>query len=121
MSATRHDGGETNDGPERGDGRVVPLRPDVGVEPPAPPPPSRPGRLHGVATAGMAVCALVGIAAMLLFVTVGWPGETRRYPMTVFVFAVVGFMTCASIAVFAAARDTYPRRGAQRDRDPGAH
>lgn len=113
MSAARDD---------RDDGRVVPLRPEVGVDPPPPPPPGRPGRLHGLAIAGMAVSALIGIAAMLLFVTVGWPGDTRRYPMTVFVLAVVAFMTCASIAVFAAARDTYPRRGARRGGGaPGAH
>lgn len=110
MSTARGDGDD--------DGRVVPLRPEVGVEPPAAPPPSRPGKLHGIAIAGMAVSALVGIAAMLLFVTVGWPGDTRRYPITVFVFAVVGFMTCASIAVFAAARDTYSRGGARRDGGP---
>jgi hypothetical protein len=56
----------------------------------------------------MAICAIVGILAMLARITVGWPGESDRYVMAVFVFAGVGFLVCASVAVFTAARQTYP-------------
>jgi hypothetical protein len=89
---------------------VVPL----GVEPPreeAPPPTDeRTGRLHGAAVLGMALFALLGIAAMLAFITVSWPDDTSRYVLIVVTVSVIGFMTCASIAVFSAARDTYPRQ-----------
>ena len=87
---------------------VVPL----GVEGPPPEPAveSRPlGRLHGLAILGMAVFALIGIAAMLAFITISWPDDSSRYVVAVFMIAVVGFVTSASIAVFSAARDTYPR------------
>lgn len=70
------------------------------------------GRLHGVATAGMAICALLGILSMLGFVTVRWPGNSSRYVVGLLVTAIVGFLVCCSIAVFSAARDTYPRHGA---------
>jgi len=89
-------------------GNVVPL----GVDPPAtePPKPSKPiGRLHGMAIVGMAVSALLGIGAMLAFITISWPDDTSRYVLAVFMISVVGFMTSASLAVFSAARDTYPR------------
>jgi hypothetical protein len=87
---------------------VVPL----GVEAPTPKPPepSRPpSRLHGLAILGMAVFALVGIAAMLVFITISWPDDSGRYVVAVFIASIVGFMTSASLAVFSAARDTYPR------------
>ena len=87
---------------------VVPL----GVDPPMPEPPkpSKPtGRLHGLAILGMAVSALLGIGAMLAFITISWPDDTSRYVLAVFVASVIGFMTSASLAVFSAARDTYPR------------
>ncbi|MGI8940652.1 MAG: hypothetical protein ACR2H7_01970 [Actinomycetota bacterium] len=67
------------------------------------------GRLHGAAIVGMAVSALFGIASMLAFITISWPNGLGRYVMVVFMGSVVGFMACASIAVFSAARDTYPR------------
>ena len=67
------------------------------------------GRLHGLAILGMATCALLGIASMLAFITISWPGSVGRFIIGVFVFTIVGFMTFASLAVFAAARDTYPR------------
>ena len=73
----------------------------------APPPPSAPGRVHGLAIAGMATCALVGIVSMLAFITINWPGHTGRYVVGTFVFAGVGFLACASTAVLTAARDTY--------------
>ena len=62
-----------------------------------------------MAILGMAVSALLGIGAMLAFITISWPDDTGRYAMVVFVASVIGFMSCASIAVFSAARDTYPR------------
>ena len=86
---------------------VVPL--GRSVEPTTAEPPRRPGRLHGLAIAGMAVFALVGILSMLAFITVTWPNETGRYVIGVFIGSGVGFMTCASLAVFSAARDTYAK------------
>jgi hypothetical protein len=46
---------------------------------------------------------------MLAFITISWPDDSSRYVVVVFMVAVVGFVTSASIAVFSAARDTYPR------------
>ncbi len=76
-------------------------------EPPPEAPPTPPGRLHGLAIAGMGVSALVGIAAVLAFITISWPGDMSRYVVTVFLIAGVVFLACASTAVFTAARDTY--------------
>lgn len=64
----------------------------------------------------MALCALVGIASMFLFITVQWPEGTSRYVVTAFVAAGIGFLVCASTAVFSAARDTY----VTSDDTPGA-
>ena len=86
---------------------VVPL--PSGYVPPEPSA-SRPGVLHGAATISMAAFAIIGFLAMLAFVTVGWPGTSGRYVIAVIVFAGVGFLASAAIAVFAAARDTYPSR-----------
>ena len=80
-------------------------------EPPPVPDPTPPGRLHGLAIGGMAVSALVGIVAMLVFITVRWPGNTGRVMVGAFVLSGLGFLTCASLAVLTAARDTYPRSG----------
>lgn len=90
------------------------MEPDQNVvrlpkDPPPAAPPSPPGRLHGLAIAGMAVCALVGIVAMLVFITVRWPGNTGRVMVVAFVLSGLGFLTCASLAVLTAARDTYAR------------
>jgi phosphate/sulfate permease len=66
----------------------------------------------------MALCALVGIGSMLAFVTVRWSGTTGRYVVALFVMAAIGFVTCASAAVFTAARDTYarsPRENSDRE------
>lgn len=62
----------------------------------------------------MAISALIGIASMLAFITVTWPDGMGRYVIVVFVASIVAFMTCASIAVFSAARDTYPRGDRRR-------
>ncbi|MDQ3772628.1 MAG: hypothetical protein M3343_11160 [Actinomycetota bacterium] len=75
------------------------------------------GRLHGAAIVGMAVSALFGIASMLAFITISWPNGLGRYVMVVFMGSVVGFMACASIAVFSAARDTYPRHSDEPPQD----
>ena len=58
----------------------------------------------------MAVSAVVGILALFARITVGWPGDSDRYVMAIFVFAGVAFLTSASIAVFSAARNTYPTK-----------
>jgi hypothetical protein len=72
--------------------------------------------MHSTATAGMALSAAVGILAMLAFITVGWPGRSGRYVVGVALIAALVFVTCASIAVFAAARDTYAQTGAETER-----
>jgi hypothetical protein len=98
----------TSDG-HPGDGNVVPL--SNPFPPPQPEPVSaRPGPVHGLAIAGMSLFAVVGIVSMLLFVTVTWPGNIGRYIVVAFVTAGFGFIICAIVAVFAAARDTYPQR-----------
>ena len=76
-----------------------------------PPPvsPTPPGRLHGFAIAGMAASAFVGIASLFMFATVNWPGSVGRVLLAIFFLAAVGFVSCASIAVFSAARDTYAK------------
>ncbi|MDQ4144726.1 MAG: hypothetical protein M3198_13475 [Actinomycetota bacterium] len=84
---------------------VVPL--GQAPDPVEPEPSRHQGRLHRMAIAGMAISALLGIFSMLAFVTVTWPGESGRYVMAVVIGSAVGFMTCASLAVFAAARETY--------------
>lgn len=85
--------------------RVVAL-PTEHVTDPAPAP-SPPSRLHGAFTSGMALSALVGIASMFAFITVGWSESTRSYVLGVFFVSVLVFLTCASAAVFTAARDTH--------------
>ena len=84
---------------------IVPL--GRSLDPAPPEPPRRPGRLHGLAIAGMAVFAVVGVFSILAFITITWPNETGRYVIGVFIGSIVGFMTCASLAVFSAARETY--------------
>ena len=79
----------------------------IPAEPPPEPPSSPPTRMHGIAIAGMALCALLGIIAMLAFITVNWSGHSQRYIVGTFVLAGVGFLACASAAVLTAARDTY--------------
>ncbi|MDQ3940833.1 MAG: hypothetical protein M3238_05735 [Actinomycetota bacterium] len=92
---------------------VVPL-PGEGPPPEPVVEPSPPGRLHGLAIAGMGISALVGVAAVLAFITISWPRDMSRYVVAVFLGAGLAFLTCASIAVFSAARDTY-RNGHEDD------
>ena len=85
---------------------VVPLGNDP--RPPDPvPPPSPPGRIHGAAIAGMGISAIVGVASMLLYITVTWPQNVGRVVIGVCLFSGLAFLTFASTAVFSAARDTY--------------
>ena len=81
--------------------------PGEGPPPETPRPVTPPGRLHGLAIAGMGISALVGVAAVLAFITVSWPPQTSRYVVAVFLGAGIVFLACASTAVFSAARDTY--------------
>jgi hypothetical protein len=95
---------------------VVPLRPQVprpAPEPVAPAP--RPGGLHAVATAGMALCALIVILSGIAFLTIGWPGRTGRVVIAVGMGGVIGFLACVSAAVLTAARDTYARPSRRDD------
>ena len=89
-------------------GNVVPLGVEAPLEPRTPKPAPRIGRLHGLSIIGMAISALIGIASMLAFITISWPDDLGRYVMAIIVISVIGFMTSASLAVFSAARDTYP-------------
>ena len=75
--------------------------------------PSAPGRLHGLAIAGMGVSALVGVAAVLAFITITWPADMSRYVVAIFLVSGIVFLVSASTAVFSAARDTY-RNGSDR-------
>jgi hypothetical protein len=77
--------------------------------------PSRPGRLHGLAIAGMAICALIGIISVLTFITVSWPAGPARFILMVCIASGLGFLTFASVAVLAAARDTYARTSPHAD------
>ena len=70
--------------------------------------PTRRRSLHALATTGVAVFAVAGLLAILAFVTVGWPGDTGRYLVAIFIGSVIGCFACASAAVFTAARSTYP-------------
>lgn len=84
-------------------------------DPPPEPPPSAPGSLHGLAIAGMALCALAGIACLFAFITIRWPDGTGRYVIGAFILTGVGFLACASAAVLTAARDTYANRPTSSD------
>lgn len=72
---------------------------------------TRTSRAHGLAIFGMALSALVATLALLAFITIRWPGEMGQHVKVVFVFSGVGFMACASLAVFFAMRDTHPKQG----------
>ena len=62
--------------------------------------------------------AITGIVSLMLSISISWPDDTRRYPITAFVIAAIVFMVCASTAVFAAIRDTYERDGESGGREP---
>jgi hypothetical protein len=74
-------------------------------------------RLHSLAIGGMGISALAGIVLMLAFVSVRWPGATGRYLKVAFVFTVLIFLTSCSLAVLAAARDSYATRPGLGERD----
>lgn len=93
---------------------VVPLPGDRSVIDP-PPPPSPPGRLHGLAIAGMGISAIVGVAAMLAFITVTWPDNLSRVVIAICLLSGLVFLACASTAVLSAARDTYRNDAERRD------
>lgn len=99
------------EGPD--DDNVIPL----GTDPPedGPVPVASPSRLHAVATAGMAVCALIGVLTTYLFITVNWTETTRRYVIVAGFLAGIGFLVFASTAIAAAARDTYSTERKRRD------
>lgn len=67
-------------------------------------------RLHATAVTGMIIFACLGVLSTLAFITVSWPGGSSRYVLAVAMGCVIGFVACATAAVFTAARDTYPRR-----------
>lgn len=69
--------------------------------------------MHGYAVLGMTLCALGGLLGTLSFFVVGWPGGLARTIKAGIFMSILGFLACGAIAVFAAARDTYPRRGSR--------
>ncbi len=75
--------------------------------PPEPPPLTPPGRLHGIAIAGMGISAIVGVTMMVAFITVTWPENVRRVVIGICLISGLLFLAFASTAVFSAARDTY--------------
>ena len=99
---------------------VVPLGAEVVEGHGSVPPPSPPSsRLHGSAIAGMALFALLGIGSMLAFVTIRWTGPAGRFVVAVVIFSAIGFLVCASAAVFTAARDMYAHNaGESAGREP---
>ena len=94
---------------ENEDAKVTPLREPQPVIDRVPPPSPAKG-LHGVAIAGMALFAIVGIALLLALITVNWTDSSRSIIITIIVLIVVGFIASAATAVFAAARETHPDR-----------
>jgi ABC-type amino acid transport system permease subunit len=66
-----------------------------------------PRSLHAFATTGVAVFAVTGLLAVLAFITVGWPGDTGRYLVAVFMGSIIGCFACASAALFTAMRGTH--------------
>lgn len=74
-------------------------------------------RLHPIAISAMAVSAITGIALMLVFVSVRWPGGTGRYLKVAFVLVVVVFMASCVLAILGAARDTYAKSPEPTERD----
>lgn len=68
----------------------------------------------------MAICALAGTAGMLAFATIHWTGAAGHYVIGVVVIAAVGFLACASAAVFTAARETYSRPPSEEPGDKAA-
>src|SRR5436309_1575698 len=93
------------DAEPRGEQSVVPLSPEIPTHV-VEAPPSPPGRLHGIAIAGLGLSALTGIVSTLAFITVRWPAHTGRYVVAAIIASVVAFLGCASTAIFTAARDT---------------
>ena len=74
---------------------------------------TRTSRAHGLAIFGMALSALAATLALLAFITIRWPGEMGQHVKVVFVISGVGFMACASLAVFFAMRDTHAKQGVE--------
>ena len=83
-------------------------------------PPAVHSRLYQTGVTGMAVSALIGIAAVLAFITVGWPTGPRRAVVALLVMAAIGFLAFATSAVFAAARETMTPPALERSPEPQA-
>jgi hypothetical protein len=101
---------ESRDGTAEGR-NIVTLRTEPVVQEPAPKP-KRLGRIHSLATGGMALCAFLGIFALVGLITIRWPGESNRFVVGLLMAAGFGFLLCGSIALFSAARDTYAQGAA---------
>ncbi|MFN2588068.1 MAG: hypothetical protein ABR613_08120 [Actinomycetota bacterium] len=87
----------------------MPLGVERAEPPPAPPRPQ--STLHTIAISGMSLSALIGVVVLFLSIGIGLPAGGRRATTAVVVGSGVVFLACASIAVFTAARETYPSRG----------
>lgn len=82
---------------------VEPLREPVSVPRPT-------SRLHSTAVALTTACGVLALISTLAFVTIGWPGTSRRIVIAVLLFTTVGFITGVAITILGAARDTYARK-----------
>ena len=63
----------------------------------------------------MGASAIIGVFAMLAFITVTWPANIGRVVIGICLFSGLAFLTFASTAVFTAARDTYRNDAFERD------
>lgn len=62
----------------------------------------------------MGISAIVGVMAVLAFITITWPENMRRVVVGICLFSGLAFLTFASAAVFTAARDTYRSDSARK-------
>lgn len=89
---------------------IVELPPEVSgayIDPP--PPPSRHRGSHRWLMGAALASFIVAVLSMVAFVTVRWPGDSGRILVGIFLFSILGFLACASAAVFTAARATHAR------------
>jgi hypothetical protein len=89
---------------------IVELPPEVsGAYLDPPPPPSRHRGSHGWLIGAALGSFIVAVLSMLAFVTVGWPGDSGRILVGIFLFSILVFLASAAAAVFTAARATHAR------------
>lgn len=63
----------------------------------------------------MGASAIIGVIAMVAFITITWPHNIGRVVIGICLFSGLAFLTFASAAVFTAARDTYRNEAFERE------